>query len=261
MQKSLTFAILLSTLMASTPLAAQINVPERFVQIRTLDFENGTLELHNFGSATEFLNGWRFCSHDENQDRQYSATAGLNGRMLGPGESLFVHYNNDASAGNEIDISTIGGNFALPFDTNGAYAIQIFFQTPFSNGNNIADHVQVSRFGADDTRADERSDEAENGGVWADQSEWVPVVDSTLRVVLKDASSNNELHSASDYENEFSFLLGDVNCDDVVNLLDVVPFIDALGGGGAFSQKADVNLDGAINLLDVSRFIEIVAGN
>ena len=44
---------------------AQINVPQRFVQFRTLDFENGVVELHNFGTTSQSLNGWRFCSHDE----------------------------------------------------------------------------------------------------------------------------------------------------------------------------------------------------
>ena len=261
MKKTASIAILLlSTLLAAGPLSAQINVPQRFVQIRCLDFENGTLELHNFGSNSQSLAGWRFCSHDENQDRQYSATPGLNGQTLGPGESLFVHFNNDASAANEINISTIGGNFASPFDTNGAYAIQIYFQTPFGQGNNIADHVQVSLFGADDARADERSDEAQNGGVWSDQSQWVPVVSSTLRVVLDDTVANNELHGPGDYENEFLFPLGDVNCDNIVNLLDVQPFIDAVGGAPN-SDKADINLDGMVNLLDVSGFIDILSGN
>ena len=54
-------------------------------------------------------------------------------------------------------------------------------------------------------------------------------------------------------------LLGDVNCDGSVDLLDVGPFVDLLTGGG-FSPKADVNGDGAVNLLDVGPFVELLTG-
>ena len=55
-------------------------------------------------------------------------------------------------------------------------------------------------------------------------------------------------------------LLGDVNQDGVVNLLDVVPFVDLLAGGG-FQDEADINQDGAVNLLDVGPFIDVLSGN
>ena len=54
-------------------------------------------------------------------------------------------------------------------------------------------------------------------------------------------------------------LLGDVNMDGLINLLDVAPFIDQLGSQ-EFQCEADVNLDGSVNLLDVSPFIEQLNG-
>ena len=53
-------------------------------------------------------------------------------------------------------------------------------------------------------------------------------------------------------------LLGDINCDGVINLLDVAPFIDAISTG-TFSEKADVNQDGTVNLLDVAPFIDLLS--
>jgi len=53
-------------------------------------------------------------------------------------------------------------------------------------------------------------------------------------------------------------LLGDVNCDGAVNLLDVNPFIDAISSGTQ-NDKADMNQDGAVNLLDVDPFVAAVA--
>ena len=55
------------------------------------------------------------------------------------------------------------------------------------------------------------------------------------------------------------FLLGDVNCDGVVNLLDVAPFVEIVSGGD-FNLKADINEDGQVNLLDVAPFIAILGG-
>lgn len=54
-------------------------------------------------------------------------------------------------------------------------------------------------------------------------------------------------------------IIGDVNCDGEVNLLDVGPFLDVLGAG-SFSAKADINGDGVVNLLDVGPFVDLLAG-
>ena len=54
-------------------------------------------------------------------------------------------------------------------------------------------------------------------------------------------------------------LLGDVNCDGAVNLLDVVPFVDLITSG-TFSSKADFDGDGEVNLLDVEPFVDAVTG-
>ena len=55
------------------------------------------------------------------------------------------------------------------------------------------------------------------------------------------------------------FILGDVNCDGAVNLLDVAPFVDAIGSK-VFNPKADINQDGTVDLLDVTPFVELLGG-
>ena len=59
-------------------------------------------------------------------------------------------------------------------------------------------------------------------------------------------------------ENEI--LLGDVNLDGAVNLLDIEPFIVLLSSG-EFQAEADCNEDGAVNLLDISTFIDLLSGS
>lgn len=54
-------------------------------------------------------------------------------------------------------------------------------------------------------------------------------------------------------------LLGDVNQDGQVNLLDVHPFVDLLNSGG-YQVEADINQDGVLNLLDVAPFVDLLVG-
>jgi len=191
----------------------------RDIQITEVNLETGVVELQNLGTGFEPLIGWRFCSHNTNFVRRYSAASGLNGRALAPGASLFVHFNNDASASNEINISEIGGNFAAL--EAGAYGLQIYFPpTPtsgisFGNENLIADHLQWSINGVDNTTADDRSDEAQEGGVWVNQSDWISIAADTDVIRLTDFS-NTVLHSPANYA------LGAV-LDDRINA--VIPII------------------------------------
>ena len=55
------------------------------------------------------------------------------------------------------------------------------------------------------------------------------------------------------------FVLGDVNQDGFVNLLDVGPFIDLISDGG-FLPEADINGDGSVDLLDVGPFVDLLSG-
>lgn len=55
-----------------------------------------------------------------------------------------------------------------------------------------------------------------------------------------------------------SVLLGDVNRDGAVDLLDVSPFIDLLSVTN-FQNEADINRDGVVNLLDVASFVKLLA--
>lgn len=59
---------------------------------------------------------------------------------------------------------------------------------------------------------------------------------------------------------EVGGLVGDVNCDGVIDLLDVSPFVEAVSGG-SFNSKADINMDGVVDLLDVGPFVALLSGN
>ena len=54
-------------------------------------------------------------------------------------------------------------------------------------------------------------------------------------------------------------IVGDVNCDGLINLLDVAPFVEILSNG-TFDPKADINQDGDVDLLDVAPFVALLTG-
>ena len=62
-----------------------------------------------------------------------------------------------------------------------------------------------------------------------------------------------------DVKTAIDALLGDVNRDGVVNLLDIEPFIDLLSGGG-YQIEADINQDGVVNLIDIEPFVDLLSG-
>ena len=193
---------LVATFILPFALAPSLLSSPRDIQFRTIDIEASVMELHNFGDETEDLSGWRFCSHDESVTRRYSGTSGLDGISLASGESLFLHVLNDAPADDPSRIN-FPGNVATPLD-QGPYGLQIYFPSSsgsvsFGNGNLIADHLQWAIDGVDNTRADERSDEAEAGGVWTSQNLWIATTDQTESLLLID-TTGAELHGPDSYQ-------------------------------------------------------------
>ena len=81
------------------------------------------------------------------------------------------------------------------------------------------------------------------------------VMGSAARVSSREASSAARLIVTIDAD----VLLGDVNLDGIVSLLDVAPFVDRISTS-TFQAEADCNEDGFVNLLDVDPFVLILTG-
>ena len=69
-------------------------------------------------------------------------------------------------------------------------------------------------------------------------------------------SFRSSFHSLFHELDVTEFILGDINQDGAVNLLDVAPFIDLIIAG-EFQSEADVNGDGVVDLLDVAPFVDL----
>ena len=106
------------------------------------------------------------------------------------------------------------------------------------------------------------------------ESDFVPVANTTAynayRVVFPTVKATDDplLLANSMQIGEMTFtgevgkgvLIGDVNCDGEVNLLDVAPFVDILTGDAPFNAKADIDQSGSVDLLDVNPFVLLLTG-
>lgn len=217
---------------------------ERDVQFTGVDFNASTITLTNLGLETVPLDGFRFCTADEDESLEYTSVNGFNGLSLAPGESLVVHVENDAVGEGAINVADLGGTFATPLDA-GPWGLAIYFPPiMFGDGNTMADYVQWSIDGADDATANERADEAVEGGVWTDDAAWVVTSAGDDGIELVDLAGN-ELHGPGDYVS-----LGcaaDFNGDGNADILDFVAFQAAFQAG---DESADCDESGALDILD-----------
>ncbi len=99
----------------------------------------------------------------------------------------------------------------------------------------------------------------------------VPTATVRVRFTTSDNPNNSKTEAAIDAVHIFNLscetaLPGDVNCDGVVNALDIDPFVLVLTDPGGYAEQypqcdpasADINGDGALDAFDVDPFIELL---
>ncbi|HPF41315.1 MAG TPA: hypothetical protein P5081_11940 [Phycisphaerae bacterium] len=189
----------LLAIFAATSLVAQLAAAApRDVQIREINIQGGVIELHNFGAGGEALDGWQFCTFDDNQGFQYSGATGFNGRSISAGASLFIHTLNDAPADPaHMNLSTLGGFFATPIDA-GPFALSLYGAgAGFTTASRMVDHVMWNINGVNPSLTS-RANIAVAAGLWTSTTAYVATTAGSLSINLADASGGL-LHSPSDY--------------------------------------------------------------
>ncbi|USO00004.1 MAG: hypothetical protein H6810_04910 [Phycisphaeraceae bacterium] len=251
---------------AQSAMAGTPSIPERLVQYRSVDFVHGIIELHNYSDAAMPLVGWRTCTHNYHISLQYSFADALNGVVLEPGASLFIHMNNDALPGEPDQVNQADlGPFATPFSRR-PYALELFWpnggQLIFSDPDDMVDHVQWSIDGRDNQHADERSQEAVNAGLWTAENVWIPVTDVSVGWTLRPEAEGLELHGPDDYiiqepdpgcnAADLAEPLFQLDGDDIVRF--VTYFLGEI-------SLADIDGNGLWDLDDISLFLtDFLAG-
>ncbi|MEM9410378.1 MAG: dockerin type I repeat-containing protein [Planctomycetota bacterium] len=165
---------------------------------------------------------------------------------VGAGAELLVNEDNNVTV--EIDFTT--ANEGLPITLPpGEYWMSISVRTPFWHpGDPSGSWAWLGSVGSPDQpqRVEMYRSTFDNVGIWEPIGGYFSggEVGDTFAWTL----------TATD-----TVLLGDVNLDGEINLLDVAPFVELLANGG-FQNEADLNQDGVLNLLDVASFVDALAG-
>lgn len=101
---------------------------------------------------------------------------------------------------------------------------------------------------------------ADSDGSGLGGSEFIYNVPNALDTFFRVSADDGATNTVQLYEIRMvvtSHPIGDVDCDGVVNMLDIAPFIAVLQSG-VYSLKADVNLDGVVNFSDIAPFITLL---
>ncbi|MGJ8636684.1 MAG: hypothetical protein ACSHX5_07555 [Phycisphaerales bacterium] len=222
---------------------------QRDIQVRSVDFASGTVEFYNYGSVDQDLSGWRTCTHDFDDVRRYSASAGLNGVMIEAGTSVWFHYNNDAPADpDHLNIADIGGTFATPLDQD-AYGMQFYFpdaegNLSFGNGSLIADHIQWNIDGNGVGNAEFRTVQAVSEGLWTANGDFISTTADSESLMLSDLG-DGRLHGPGNYT-VTEACPADLNEDGALDFFDISAFL---------TDMVDFNNDTVFDFFDISAFL------
>ena len=63
-----------------------------------------------------------------------------------------------------------------------------------------------------------------------------------------------------DYFDTPNILLGDMNLDGIINILDIISSVNIVLGTTAYNNAADMNQDGVVNVLDIVSLVNIILG-
>lgn len=242
-------------------LAASASATEREVQIRSIDFESQTIELFNFADTDQSLSGWRFCSHDFDQSRRYTAANGLNGVTIQGGTSVFIHFNNDAPGGDpdRINRTALGGAFALPLDQD-AYGLQIYAPIggpiSFGNGARIADHLQWNIGGQGAGMSEFRSSLAVGENLWTAIGDFISTEADSTRITLTDLSGD-EAGAPAEYEvtdNAMDTCPTDLTEDGETDISDLLQLLTVFN---STSSDGDVTGDGETDISDLLQLLTV----
>ena len=173
-------------------------------------------------------------------------------------DSVYHTWGDSEQSGGANGLSgddTIFSSYEVP--QNGLYCIEA---TWIENGNSGAADVEIlvnsqSMFSSSISLEDDGDDASVMLPNVSMQSGDV-VSFRTTRTLLSTTGGSARLMAQI---NSIEFLLGDINHDGIVNLLDVAPFVELISTG-EYNAAADINLDGAVNLLDVGPFIDVLGG-
>jgi hypothetical protein len=105
---------------------------------------------------------------------------------------------------------------------------------------------------------------------WTFLSDWQPVPEETayIQILLmgtRYAGNDNDSYFDDLFVKLFrdescmtTFIAGDLNQDEILNILDIIIMVNIILEGNDYQLQADMNEDGSINILDIITLVNII---
>ena len=189
--------------------------------------------------------------------------------------SILMEYSIDGgpfqTAFDLLPVELVGSGFTYrPMDNGNQTGIDFFGDNPDENAT-AGTHRGLGAVNAGVTKTLVETGSAAPNTI-LDKTEAATGDMDTFSIELSGSGSTLELRAVCDFNFQAfmmdnirittkggKVLIGDVNCDGVIDLLDVAPFVDAVSNT-EYDIKADVNEDGTDDLLDVAPFVQLLTG-
>ena len=215
----------------------------------------------NSGKGGDFLYRW---GNPQNYNRGDSAERILNSQHSVnwiergyPGEGSIIIFNNVHYANNSAVIE-----IAPPLNTDSlTYYIQEgqpygpeTWDWMYYNNDYLSSNIQSGAF------------RLENGNTFItefDDSKMIEVTYEGDIVFEHSTGMNNRINRSKKYPSNYlePSILGDINYDEIIDVLDIIILIDIIVNEDDFLNGADINYDDTIDILDVICLINIILAN
>ena len=214
----------------------------------------------NSGMGGDFLYRW---GNPQNYDRGNSSDQilddqhGVNWIPEGyPGEGNLILFNNRHSGNN----SSAALEFITPINDNGTYDIS--GNSPYGPTTYL--WIHQGGFHSDVQSGAFRQPNG-NTLISDANSSYVFEVSYDGEVVWElNAGNNMMIPRAQKYGYDYfdnDVLLGDLNNDQIINVLDIISTVNIVLGIDNYNINGDMNQDGIINVLDIVSLVSIILGN
>ena len=172
-----------------------------------------------------------------------------------PGENNFILFNNYHSGPGAWGESAVI-EFVLPVDEDGNYSIEEeepygpdSYSWSYENDDDIFSPMQGGAF------------RLPNGNTLITDCDSARILEVTSEgdIVWDYIESGNNvvIARAQKYSVNYFNVVGDVNGDGILNILDIVSLVNLVLLGD-FNQAGDMNLDGIINILDIVSLVNVI---
>ena len=243
----------------------QIAISSRFQnEIYIIDHSTTTAEAAghtggNSGMGGDFLYRW---GNPQNYDRGNNSNQILDAQHSvnwiesgSPGEGNLVLFNNNHNINSSAALE-----FTPPLNSNGTYDIS----GSSAFGPNIYTWIHQGGFHSDVQSGAFRQPNGNTLITDANSSDIFEVsYDGEIVWEYSVPGNNMMVPRAQKYGYDYfdsTNLSGDLNEDDVINVLDIIASVNLILTGG-YNNNADLNQDGIINVLDIVNLVNIILNN